>query len=202
MTNDGKLKIIEAARTIISEHGSQGATIRSIAKQAGVSTGAIYHYYDSKEAILYDVMDKGLSEIKRIANLSTENKKNLQEIIKEIFEGMQERFSKDAENRLQFYLAHEAMLGNKELQHKFKEKYEDWINRLEAIFIQAYDAQRGPLTKAVATWTLAGIDGMVFQILLNTDTVNLQHVNKVLNFLLEDGFPHFLHIIRDESGGQ
>lgn len=198
MNSDGKLKIIEAARTIISEHGSQRATIRSIAKQAGVSTGAIYHYYDSKEAILYDVMDKGLSEIKRIATLSTDNRKNLQKIIKEIFEGMQERFNKDAENRLQFYLAHEAMLGNEELQHKFKEKYEDWINRLEAIFVQAYDAQRGPLTKAVATWTLAGIDGIVLQILLNTDTVDLKHVNKVLNFLLEDGFPHFLNIIHDK----
>jgi len=202
MSSDGKLKIIEAARTIISEHGSQGATIRSIAKQAGVSTGAIYHYYDSKEAILYDVMDKGLSEIKRIATLSTESRKNFQEIIKEIFEGMQERFNKDAENRLQFYLAHEAMLGNNELKHKFKEKYEDWINRLEAIFVEAYDAERGPLTKAVATWTLAGIDGMVFQILLNTNTVDLKHVNQVLNFLLEDGFPHFLHVIRDESEGK
>src|SRR5690625_7948807 len=102
MNNDGKLKIIEAARTIISEHGSQEATIRSIAKQAGVSTGAIYHYYDSKEAILYDVMDKGLSEIKRIANLSTKNKKNLQEIFITIYEEMQERHSKDAENQLQF----------------------------------------------------------------------------------------------------
>ncbi|MDY0407465.1 TetR/AcrR family transcriptional regulator [Paracerasibacillus soli] len=140
MSIDGKTKILEAARTIIIEHGIQGATIRGIAEQAGVSTGAIYHYYSSKEAILYDVMDEGLSEIKRIATVSLEDE--LQNIIQEIFEGMQERFKKDAENRLQFYLAHEAMLGNEELQHKFKEKYEDWINRLEAIFVQAYNAKK------------------------------------------------------------
>jgi len=197
MSNDGKMKILEAARAIIIEHGIQGATIRGIAEQAGVSTGAIYHYYDSKEAILYDVMDEGLSEIRRISTVSVLDKKKLEEIIQEIFDGMQERFKKDAENRLQFYLAHEAMLGNEELKHKFKQKYEDWINRLEAIFVQAYDTEHGPLTKAVATWTMAAIDGMVLQILLKTNVVDLTHINKVLEFLLNEGFSHFFKVIHD-----
>lgn len=197
MSSEGKTKIIEAARTIISEQGINGATIRSIAEQAGVSTGAIYHYYNSKEAILYDVMDDGLSEIKRISTISIADKKEFKEIIQEIFDGMQERFNKDAESRLQFYLAHEAIVGNEELQHKFKEKYEDWISRIEAIFAQAYNATPGPLTKAVATWTMAGIDGIVLQILLRTDTVDLTHVNLVLEFLLNEGFPHFLKIINE-----
>src|SRR5699024_6436177 len=195
MINDGKLKIIEAARTIISEHGSQGATIRSIAKEAGVSTGAIYHYYDSKEAILYDVMDGGLSEIKRIAMTIHTDKIKLEQIIQEIFDGMQERFKKMSENRLQFYLAHEAMLGNEDLQQKFKEKYNDWINRLEEIFVQAYQTSPGPATRAVAAWTMAGIDGMIIQILLQTDTIDQSHINQVLEFLLNDGFPHFFKVI-------
>lgn len=198
MSNDGKLKILEAARTIISEHGIQGATIRGIAEEAGVSTGAIYHYYSSKEAILYDVMDDGFSEIERISTVSIETKQKFKEIIEEIFVGMQDRFMKDAENRLQLYLAHEAILGNDELQNKFKEKYEDWINRVEAIFVQAYDAQPGPLTRAVAAWTMAGIDGIVLQILLRTDTIDLTHINEVLTFLLEEGFPHFLKVIHEE----
>ncbi len=199
MTIDGKKKIIEAARHIISEHGIHGATIRAIANQAGVSTGAIYHYYSSKEAILYDVMDEGLSVIRRIATVSIEDKQKLEEITQEIFTSMQERFQKTAENRLQFYLAHEAMLGNEELQGKFKEKYEDWINRLEAIFTHAYGAKASSLTRAVAAWTMAGIDGMVFQILLKTDTVELKHINQVLEFLLQEGFPHFFSIINRAS---
>ena len=197
MKNDGKIKIIEAARTIMSEQGIKGATIREIAKKAGVSTGAIYHYYDSKEAVLYDVMDEGLGEIKRIATVSLQDQKKFQEIIQEIFNGMQERFKKDEENRLQFYLAHEAILGNEELKHKFKEKYEDWINRVEDIFVQAYHTQHGPLTKAAATWTMAAIDGMVLQILLQTNTVEITHINQVLEFLLSEGFSHFFKIIKE-----
>jgi len=197
MNNDGKIKIIEAARTIISEQGIQGATIREIAKKAGVSTGAIYHYYDSKEAVLYDVMDEGLGEIKRIATVSLQDQKKFQEIIQEIFNGMQERFKKDEENRLQFYLAHEAILGNEELKHKFKEKYEDWINRVEDIFVHAYNTEHGPLTKATATWTMAAIDGMVLQILLQTNTVEINHINHVLEFLLSEGFSHLFEVIQE-----
>lgn len=199
MSNTGKMKIIEAARTIISEYGIQGATIRGIAEQADVSTGAIYHYYNSKEAILYDVMDEGLSEMKRLSTVSIGDKKKSQEIIQEIFDSMQERFQKDAESRLQFYLAHEAILGNEELKIKFKEKYKDWINRLEAIFVQTYNIERGPLTEAVAAWTIAGIDGMVLQILLETNTVDITRINQVLDFMLKDGFSHFFKVIHEQT---
>lgn len=47
MMNEGKQKILEAARATIVEHGIQGTTLRGIAKRAGLSTGAIYHYYSS-----------------------------------------------------------------------------------------------------------------------------------------------------------
>ncbi|MFC4684057.1 TetR/AcrR family transcriptional regulator [Exiguobacterium sp. s149] len=199
MMNEGKQKILDAARATIIENGIQGTTLRGIAKKAGFSTGAIYHYYSSKEAILYDVMDEGLGEIRRIATISLEDKKEAREIIQEIFDGMQDRLKKDAESRLQFYLAHEAMLGNVELQNKFKEKYEDWINRVEAIFVRAYGVERGPSTRAVAAWTMAAIDGMVLQTLLNVQVVESVHTNRILEYLLQDGFTHFFKIIENEQ---
>lgn len=199
MMNEGKQKILEAARATIIEHGIQGTTLRGIAKRAGLSTGAIYHYYSSKEAILYDVMDEGLGEIRRIANVSMEDQKEAHEIIQEIFDGMQDRLKKDAESRLQFYLAHEAMLGNEELKNKFKLKYEDWINRVEAIFVRAYGVEQGPSTRAVATWTMAAIDGMVFQTLLNVQVVEAEHINRVLKYLLQDGFTHFFKLIENDE---
>ncbi len=198
--NEGKQKILEAARATIVEHGIQGTTLRGIAKRAGLSTGAIYHYYSSKEAILYDVMDEGLGEICRIATVSLEDQKEVKEIIQEIFAGMQDRLKKDAENRLQFYLAHEAMLGNEELQLKFKQKYEDWISRVEAIFVRAYGVEHGPSTRAVAAWTMAAIDGMVLQTLLQTNVVAVEHTDRVLEYLLQDGFAHFFKIIETGRG--
>ncbi len=192
----GKAKILEAARIVIVKQGIQGATIRAIAEEAGVSTGAIYHYYTSKEAILYDVMDEGLSEIKRIASMQHKPGDKKEIITQEIYDGMQDRFAKDSENRLQFYLAHEAMLGNEDLKAKFKDKYQGWVDMIDEIFAQAYGTDKSPLSKAVAAWTMAAIDGMTMQILLDTETADLDDINIVLDFLLKRGFPEALKLSR------
>ena len=44
-------KIQRAAMEEFSEKGFQGASLRQIVKQAGVTTGALYGYFSSKEAL-------------------------------------------------------------------------------------------------------------------------------------------------------
>ena len=44
-------KILEAAKAEFSQKGFQHASLRSIVKTAGVTTGAFYGYYKSKEAL-------------------------------------------------------------------------------------------------------------------------------------------------------
>ena len=44
-------KILESAKTEFLEKGFLNASLRNIAKNAGVTTGAFYRYYDSKEAL-------------------------------------------------------------------------------------------------------------------------------------------------------
>ena len=46
-------KIIEAAVGVIIEKGLKGATMREIAKQAGIGDATIYNYFPTKEAIVY-----------------------------------------------------------------------------------------------------------------------------------------------------
>ncbi len=48
-------KILEAARAEFLEKGFRAASVRSIVKAAGVTTGALYGYYSSKEA-LFDAL--------------------------------------------------------------------------------------------------------------------------------------------------
>lgn len=43
--------VLDAARAVFAEVGVNGANIREIAKRAGYTPGAIYSYFDSKEAI-------------------------------------------------------------------------------------------------------------------------------------------------------
>ena len=58
-TNGSTLERIHAAATAeFLEKGYQGASLRNIVKTAGVTTGALYGYYDSKEALFAGLVDE------------------------------------------------------------------------------------------------------------------------------------------------
>lgn len=49
-------RVLEAARLLFETQGYQGATVRDIARQAGVSVGTVFNAYGSKGEILAEVM--------------------------------------------------------------------------------------------------------------------------------------------------
>jgi AcrR family transcriptional regulator len=49
--------ILNAAADIFAELGYASATMAEIAKRCGVSKSLLYHYYGSKDAILFDLLD-------------------------------------------------------------------------------------------------------------------------------------------------
>jgi AcrR family transcriptional regulator len=55
--------IRKGAAAYFAEHGFDRASMTAAAKHCGVSKALIYHYYDSKEALLYDILDHHLSKL-------------------------------------------------------------------------------------------------------------------------------------------
>lgn len=53
--------IRKGAAAYFAQHGFDRASMTAAAKHCGVSKALIYHYYDSKEALLYDILDTHLS---------------------------------------------------------------------------------------------------------------------------------------------
>jgi TetR/AcrR family transcriptional regulator, repressor of fatR-cypB operon len=45
--------ILHSALELIADHGFHGAPVSAIAKASGVSTGIIYHYFDSKDDLVH-----------------------------------------------------------------------------------------------------------------------------------------------------
>jgi TetR/AcrR family transcriptional regulator, cholesterol catabolism regulator len=56
-------RVVEAARELFDTHGYQGATIRDIARHAGVSVGSVFTTFASKGEILSEVMQARLSPL-------------------------------------------------------------------------------------------------------------------------------------------
>lgn len=59
-----KQKIIDASIELFSEFGFAGTPISKIAKEAGVSKGLIYNYFETKEDIVKGIIDSLLEESK------------------------------------------------------------------------------------------------------------------------------------------
>lgn len=56
-------RVLDAAADHFLEHGYAATSVRSIAAACGVRAASIYHHFDSKEAILAEVLSIGMSRI-------------------------------------------------------------------------------------------------------------------------------------------
>ncbi len=82
-------KILKFSLALFSLHGYQGATIRMLAKKAGISLGLTYNYFRSKEDLLRQLVEDGikvkLEQIK--ANYTAQN--GLDGLVDAVFENYQ-----------------------------------------------------------------------------------------------------------------
>ena len=56
--------ILEAAARVFASEGFDRASMAALAQDAGISKANIYHYYDSKDALLFDLLDSHLKELR------------------------------------------------------------------------------------------------------------------------------------------
>jgi len=54
---DTREQVLQAARRQFAEHGYAGATVRSIADEAGVNPALIHHYFGTKAQLHADAID-------------------------------------------------------------------------------------------------------------------------------------------------
>jgi AcrR family transcriptional regulator len=59
-----RLMLLQIAEDILHENCLEDVTIRNVAKKAGLSTGAIYMYFQSKEELLLAVLIRNLKKLK------------------------------------------------------------------------------------------------------------------------------------------
>ena len=62
---NGLAAIMRSARDIFAERGYHGASIRDIAKGAGLSLSVLYYYYSSKQELLNALLDDALTDYLR-----------------------------------------------------------------------------------------------------------------------------------------
>ena len=66
-------QILKSAAKVFADQGFDRASMTLLAKECGISKANIYHYYDSKDAILYDILETYLRDLRdSIFNVDTD----------------------------------------------------------------------------------------------------------------------------------
>jgi len=84
--SDTKGKILEAALKLFSRKGFRETTVKDIAKEVGITEGAIYRHFNSKDEIIHDLLISITTELKEAIAKSIEKGESEEEIFKNIIE--------------------------------------------------------------------------------------------------------------------
>ena len=58
MEDSPRGKLLSAAARLFRQHGFDRTTVRAIARETGIQSGSLFHHFDSKEDILFAVMEE------------------------------------------------------------------------------------------------------------------------------------------------
>ncbi|EEE36502.1 transcriptional regulator, TetR family [Rhodobacteraceae bacterium KLH11] len=59
-----RARILKSAARVFAQEGFDRASMSQLARECGISKANIYHYYDSKDAILFDMLDSYLRQLR------------------------------------------------------------------------------------------------------------------------------------------
>ncbi len=97
-----RMHILKMAAHVFAKEGFDRASMAVLAKACGISKANIYHYYDSKDSILFDVLDTYLCRLRaRICGLDLTGlsaEAQLRDVVREILMAYQ---GADDEHRVQ-----------------------------------------------------------------------------------------------------
>lgn len=176
--------IAEAAWRVILKQGMKGATVRNIAKEAGLSLGALRYYFSSHEDLLIYAMELVKERVKkRVLNIALSNLPPKEKIIQMLLEFLPTNDIKKIEMEvwLEFIL---YFKGQKSLQNQ--DGIFEGITRLMA-FLEAENMLKEELDKDVEIERLyALIDGLAIHAIIDPERLTEKKIKHVLMCHLEE----------------
>jgi AcrR family transcriptional regulator len=191
MKPDGKVKIIQAAQRLIACQGVEKTSMRDIAEEAGITTGAIYYYYKSKEELLYDVMDYASAVTTEIMKMRSNPEAKPDEVLDEIARKVTQQLINNSHWNLRFYLALQAAQGDETLRSRFASNYAAQTRRTAELFNFVFDTPPGPGDLDLAVLMVAALDGINFEQFVGALPVEIDALARIYNEFFAYAVPLF-----------
>ena len=109
-------QIVEAATRVFAEKGFRRATTREVAREAGVSEGTIYNYFEDKDDLLMAILHRLNETERRVEDFEEDTATDFRGFLEEY---LRRRMSLIWENREVFRVVLSEMLVNAELRELY-----------------------------------------------------------------------------------
>lgn len=179
--------IAEGAWSIIKKEGIEKASIRRVATEAGMSAGALRHYFSTKDEMLLFIMDYYLEEGKKRSQSKSWSDNPLQAVAEVLLELIPIDEEKKIETSVWWILALQSLTSD-----TLKEKKDEMTNgmyelassMIEILVLQGIlsDSTNVNLEKSRLA---ALIDGLSIHALLRPDVYSPDKVKEVIRYHLE-----------------
>jgi AcrR family transcriptional regulator len=182
-----RTQILDAATTVFAEKGFHRATIKDIARQAGIADGTIYTYFASKTEVLLAILNRLNETTEREQQFAQGGEQDVRSFFRAY---LQQRIALLWPNAEVFRAVLPEMLVNAELRDLY---YQQVLAPTVAVgerFFQAQSSQFRPVDMPLALRAIAStILGLLLLQLLGDHTIaeRWEELPEVLTTLIFDG---------------
>ena len=170
---DKKKQLLDAALHVFATQGFEKASMREIAANAGLTTGAIYYHYKNKDDLYYDAVKESAYFVHKLSEKDKDSKvKSNQEMFEEISNNVRSRMSKEIEQRLLILLTAYAITKGGRIKEKYLLDYNEIIDKVAKLYFYAFGVENEACQRRIAAILVAALDGVALQYSLGVLDIN------------------------------
>jgi AcrR family transcriptional regulator len=161
---DSRHEILRAAAKLFREHGYDAASMNDLAAALQLSKGALYHHFQSKDEILFHIMNDALQitedQVKKPVLALRDPEERLRTCIRLHIEVVLH-----ARDREITVMLHENQPLSPELRKRINARKKDYVQFVEALIadVQRVHGSRPKVDPKVAAFALLGMINWIYQ---------------------------------------
>lgn len=150
-------RILSAAVDLFASHGYDATSVSQVVAQAGVTKGALYHYFSAKDDLLFEIyhtlLTDQLASLDRIMGLGLDPASALREVIRSLVE------TTSAEAKAVTVFAREGARLGEERWDTFRAEWRRYQDTVRALIrdAQTTGVFAGHASPEVISWAIFGV---------------------------------------------
>jgi len=190
---DKKKQLLDAALHVFATQGFEKASMREIAANAGLTTGAIYYHYKNKDDLYYDAVKESAYFVHKLSEKDKDSKvKSNQEMFEEISNNVRNRMSKEIEQRLLILLTAYAISKGGRIKEKYRLDYNEIIDKVAKLYFYAFGVENEACQRRIAAILVAALDGVALQYSLGVLDINDQEFKDTFVNFFAQSIPMYI----------